>query len=42
MTKKQFLFFILLTNEEIIFNSLYAVYKDLGINAGHVKIICEI
>ena len=32
----------LLTNEEKICNSLYAVYKDLGINAGHVKIICEI
>lgn len=31
----------LLTNKEKICNSLYAVYKDLGINAGHVKMICE-
>ena len=31
----------LLTNEEIIYNSLYSVYKILLINAGHVKMICE-
>ena len=31
----------LLTNEEKICNSLYAVYKDLGISAGHVKMICK-
>ena len=31
----------LLTNEEKLCNSLYAVYKDLGISAGHVKMICE-
>ena len=31
----------LLTNEEIIYNSLYSVYKILSINAGHVKMICE-
>ena len=31
----------LLTNEEKICNSLYALYKDLDINAEHVKMICE-
>ena len=31
----------LLTNEEIIYNSLYSVYKILSINAGQVKMICE-
>ena len=31
----------LLTNEEVIYNSLYSVNKLLGINAGHVKMICE-
>ena len=31
----------ILTNEENIFNSLYSVNKLLGINAGHVKMICE-
>ena len=29
------------TNEESIYNSLYSIYKILGINAGHVKMICE-
>ena len=31
----------LLTNEEVIYNSLYSVYKLLSINAGQVKMICE-
>lgn len=31
----------LLTNEELIFNSLYSVNKLLNINAGQVKMICE-
>ena len=31
----------ILTNEENIYNSLYSVNKLLGINAGHVKMICE-
>ena len=31
----------LLTNEEVIYNSLYSVNKLLGINAGQVKMICE-
>ena len=31
----------LLTNEEVIYNSLYSVNKLLAINAGHVKMICE-
>ena len=31
----------MLTNEEVIYNSLYSVNKLLGINAGHVKMICE-
>ena len=31
----------LLTNEEVIYNSLYSVYKLLFINAGQVKMICE-
>ena len=31
----------LLSNEEVIYNSLYSVNKLLGINAGHVKMICE-
>ena len=29
------------TNEENIYNSLYSVQKELAINAGHVKMICE-
>lgn len=29
------------TNEENIYNSLYSVHKELAINAGHVKMICE-
>ena len=31
----------LLTNEEVIYNSLYSVNKLLAINAGQVKMICE-
>ena len=31
----------MLTNEEVIYNSLYSVNKLLGINAGHVKMICD-
>ena len=31
----------LLTNEEVIYNSLYSVNKILAINAGQVKMICE-
>ena len=31
----------MLTNEEVIYNSLYSVNKLLGINAGQVKMICE-
>ena len=31
----------LLTNEEVIFYSLYSVNKILAINAGQVKMICE-
>ena len=31
----------LLTNEEVIYNSLYSVNKFLSVNAGLVKMICE-
>ena len=31
----------MLTNEEVIYNSLYSVNKILAINAGQVKLICE-
>ena len=31
----------LLTNEEVIYNSLYSVNKTLDINGGQVKMICE-